>query len=36
MNVAKSKVTRSARDGILEEMNIVMDDQVLEKVKVFK
>ena len=36
VNVAKNKVMRSVRDGIVGEMNIMMDAQVLEKVKVFK
>ena len=36
VNVAKGKVMRSARDGIVGEMNIVMDGQVLEEVAFFK
>ena len=36
MNVAKSKVMRSSRDGIGREMNIMMDGLVLEDVKVYK
>ena len=36
MNIAKSKVMRSARDGIVGEMNIRMDGLVLEEVEVFK
>ena len=35
MNVATSKVMRSARDGIVGEINIMVDDQVLEEVAVF-
>ena len=35
VNVAKSKVMRSASDGIVGEMNIMMDGQVLEEVAVF-
>ena len=35
VNAAKSKVMRSARDGNVEEMKIMMDDQVLEEVEVF-
>ena len=34
--VAKSKVMRSARDGIVGEMNIMMDGLVLDEVNVFK
>ena len=36
VNVSKSKVMRSARNGIVGEMNIMMDGKVLEKVKVLK
>ena len=36
VKVVKSKVMRSARDGIVGEMNIIMDGLVLEKVEVFK
>ena len=36
VKVAKSKVMRSARDGIVGEMNIRMDGLVLEEVEVFK
>ena len=36
VNVAKSKVMRSARDGIVGEMNIMMDGLVLEEVEAFK
>ena len=36
MNIAKSKAMRSARDGTVGETNIIMDDQVLEEVEVFK
>ena len=36
MNVAKSKVMRSARDGIAGKMSIEMDGRVLEEVEVFK
>ena len=36
MNVAKSKVMRSDRDGIIGEINIMMDGLVLEEVGVFK
>ena len=36
VNVAKSKVKRSARDGIVGKMNIMMGGQVLEEVEVFK
>ena len=36
VNVVKSKVMRSARDGIVGEMNIIMDGQVLEEVDIFK
>ena len=36
VNVAKSKVMRSARDGVVGVMNIMMDGQVLEEIKVFK
>ena len=36
MNVAKSKVTRSARDGIAGDINIMMDGLVLEEREVFK
>ena len=36
VTVAKSKVMRSARDGIADEMNIMMDSEVLEVVAVFK
>ena len=32
----KSRVMRSARDGIVREINIMMDGQVLEELKVFK
>ena len=35
MNVAKSKVMRSARDGIVREVNIMMDGLVSEEVEVF-
>ena len=34
--VTKRKVWRSVGDGIVGEMNIVMDGQVLEEVKLFK
>ena len=33
MDVAKSKVMRSVRDGIAVEINIVIDGQVLEEMK---
>ena len=36
MNVAKSKVMRSVRNGIVGKMNIVKGGQVLEEVEVFK
>ena len=36
VNLVKSKVMHSIRDGIFGEMNIWMDDQVLEEVKIFK
>ena len=36
MNVVKIIVMRSVRDGIVGEMNIIMDGQVLEEVEVFK
>ena len=36
VDVAMSKVMRSARDGIVGEMNIMMDGLVLEEVEVFK
>ena len=36
MNLAKSKVMRSARYGMVGEMNIMMDGEVLEEVAVFK
>ena len=36
MNGAKSKIMRSARDGNVGEMNMMMDGQVLEEVEVFK
>ena len=36
VNVAKSKGMRSARDGMVGEMNIMMDDEVLEEETVFK
>ena len=36
MNVAKSKVMRSTRDEIVGKMIIVMDNEVMEKVVVFK
>ena len=36
VNVSKRKVMRSARDGTVGETNIIMDDQVLEEVEVFK
>ena len=36
VNVAKSNVMRSARDGFVGEMNIMMDSLVLEEVEVFK
>ena len=36
MNLDKSKVIRSARDGMVGEMNIMMDGAVLEEVAVFK
>ena len=36
MNVAKSKVMRSAREGMFGEMNIMIDDEVLEEVAVIK
>ena len=35
MNLAKSKVMRSARDGVVGEMIIMMDGPVLEEVEVF-
>ena len=34
--VAKNKIMRSARCGIVREMNIMMDGQMLEEVEVFK
>ena len=36
VNVAKRKVMRSAIDGIVDEMNIMIDGQVLEEMAVFK
>ena len=36
VNLAKSKVMRSARDGMVCEMNIMMDGKVLEEMEVFK
>ena len=36
VNVTKSKVMRSARDGIVGEMNIKMESQVMEEVVDFK
>ena len=36
VNLAKSKVMRSARDGRVGGMNIMMDGEVLEEVEVFK
>ena len=36
MNVAKSKGMRSARDGIVKQVNIMMDGLVLEEVEVLK
>ena len=36
VNVAKSKVMRSAIVGIVGEMNIMMDGLVMEKVEAFK
>ena len=36
MNLAKSKVMQSARDGFVGEMNIMMYGEVLEEVAVFK
>ena len=36
MNVAKAKVMHSVRDGIIGEMNIVMDGLVLEETADFK
>ena len=36
INLAKSKVMRSARDGMVGEMNIMMDGEVLEDLAVFK
>ena len=36
LNVVKSKFMRSARDGIVQEMNIMMDGQVLAEVEVFE
>ena len=36
VNLAKSKVMQSARDGIVGEMNIMMDGLVLEEKEVFK
>ena len=36
MNLAKSKVMQSAIDGIVGEMNIMINGLVLEEVKVFK
>ena len=36
VNKAKSNVMPSARDGIVGEMNIMLDGLVLEKVEVFK
>ena len=35
VNVAKNMALRSARDGIVGEMNIMMDGLVLEEVEVF-
>ena len=36
VNKAKSKVMRSARNGIVGKMNIMIDGQVLEEVGIFK
>ena len=36
MNVAKSNVMRSARHGIVGEINMMMDGLVLEEMEVFK
>ena len=36
MTVAKSKVICSAREGIVREMNMMMDGLVLEDLEVFK
>ena len=36
VNEAKNKVMRYVGDGIVWEMNIVMDGQVLQEVEVFK
>ena len=36
VNLAKSNVMRSARDGMVGEMNIMIDGEVLEEVAVFK
>mgnify|MGYP001951562842 FL=1 len=36
VNLSESKVMRSARDGMVGEMNIRMDGEVLEEVAVFK
>ena len=36
VNVSKSKVMRSARDGVVGGMNIMIDCEVLEEVAVFK
>ena len=36
VNLAKSKVMRSASDGMVGEMNTMMDGEVLEEVAVFK
>ena len=36
VNLVKSKVIRSVRDGMVGEMNIMMDGEVLEEVAVFK
>ena len=36
MKLEKSKVMRSARDGMVDEMNIMNDGEVLEAVAVLK
>ena len=36
VNVTKNKVMQYVRDGIIMEMNIVMDSQILEEVEVSK
>ena len=36
VHVAKNKVMQSARNSIVEEMNIMMDTLALEEVEVFK